>query len=204
MAFWSCYALDKDISLRSGQPPMLVSDYCDLDLRGVCTSPCQGLSAEALKSEDLSCYFPPNPTLCMIKERVFRLLYSPQAPGVSDSQLVLNMRHLDNELEQWRLSLPAELRPRLSVLADQPLMTPGTGSSHGKGRLDLQVEHLYVLIAIHAAVRRAGANIGESESLPDDLHSVIHSSVDITLEAGRSMLLFLKASMDILQEDAFQ
>ena len=204
MAFWSCYALDKDHSLRSGQPPMLAANFCELALPVVWTSLGQGLSVETLQPEDFNCYLSRNPALNMIKERVFHLLYSPQASGVSDSQLVLNMRHLDDELEQWRLSVPADLRPRLSVSADRPLVTPGTDNAHHKGWLDLQLEHLYILTAIHAAVRRAGANIGENESLPDDLHSVIHSSVDITLEAGRSVLLFLKASMDILQEDAFQ
>jgi len=204
MAFWWCYALDKDGSLRSGQPPILVGDYYDLTLPDVCTGSGGGPSATAVESEDFACCVSLDPSLSILKERIFHLLYTPRASEIHDRQLVLNMRHLDDELEQWRLSIPAEMRPRLSVSSAQPLVAPGTGCSREGERVKLQLEHLYILTAIHAAVRRAGATIGEGERLPDDLHSVIHSSVDITLEAGRSTLLCLEASMERLQEDAFQ
>ncbi|KAH7146092.1 hypothetical protein EDB81DRAFT_933890, partial [Dactylonectria macrodidyma] len=32
MLFWLCYIFDKDIALRTGQPPLLSDDYCDLTL----------------------------------------------------------------------------------------------------------------------------------------------------------------------------
>lgn len=193
-----------DVSLRSGQPPLLVGDYCDLTLPEICTSFSGGASAKILESQDFTCYLSRNPSLSLIKERISHLLYSPQASGISDSQLVLNIRYLDDELEQWRLSIPADTRPRLSVPLSRPPMPLGTGKSHVEAHINLQLEHLYMLTAIHAAVRRAGAALGKDETLPEDLHSVIHSSVDISLEAGRSTLLFLKVSMDILQEDVFQ
>ncbi|KAJ4132865.1 hypothetical protein NW754_015678 [Fusarium falciforme] len=30
MLFWLCYIFDKDIALRTGQPPLMSDDYCDL------------------------------------------------------------------------------------------------------------------------------------------------------------------------------
>ena len=30
--FWLCYVLDKDISLRTGRPPVIADQFCDLTL----------------------------------------------------------------------------------------------------------------------------------------------------------------------------
>lgn len=55
-----------------------------------------------------------------------------------------------------------------------------------------------MVIAIHGAIRRCGAGNPESEALPEDLHSVIHSSCDLYLEASRSTLTLLKSSVSVL------
>ncbi|SPO07034.1 uncharacterized protein DNG_09728 [Cephalotrichum gorgonifer] len=139
----------------------------------------------------------------MIKEKTCRLLYSPRALRISDSQLLLNIRQLDHELEQWRRSIPVSIRPRLTIRSDQPLPSPDISTSQIMQHIKLQLDYHYTLTVIHTAVRRCGPT-NEDESLPEDLHSVVHSSIDLSLEAGRSTLFFLRAAMDILEEEAFR
>lgn len=112
--FWLCYVLDKDISLRSGRPPLLTEDYCDLTL------PEWAGSMSNSAAEKLTRLLPNDPRLSMIKEKTCRLLYSPGAFRISDSQLLLNIRQLDNDLEQWRLAIPPVMRPRLAISSGRP------------------------------------------------------------------------------------
>ncbi|POR33856.1 Uncharacterized protein TPAR_05949, partial [Tolypocladium paradoxum] len=195
--FWLCYVLDKDISLRSGRPPLLTEDYCDLTL----PEWAEAMSNSA--AEELTRQLPNDPRLSMIKEKTCRLLYSPPAFRISDSQLLLNIRQLDDELEQWRLSIPPLIRPRLAIPSDRPLLPPDASISQSIQCINLQLDYHYALTTIHTAVRRCGTT-NECESLPEDLHSVVHSSIDLSLEAGRSTLLFLRAPIDILEEGAFR
>ncbi|EEY20274.1 C6 zinc finger domain-containing protein [Verticillium alfalfae VaMs.102] len=110
--FWLCYLADKDVSFRSGRPPLLTETYCDISLpKGLETS-------DSAENQDIH----------LMMESTFRLPSDP--------------------------------------------------------------------------LRRSGTAKGD-ESLPEDLHKVVHSSVDISLEAGRSTLIFLKASVDVLEEGAF-
>jgi hypothetical protein len=70
-------------------------------------------------------------------------------------------------------------------------------------RINLQLEYHYTLTVIHATVRRCGAALIEGEDMPGDLHRVAHSSSDLTLEAGRATIMFLRAPIDRLREEAF-
>lgn len=200
--FWVCFTLDKDIALRSNKPPLLIGEFCDLTLPGDCRSPNQSALADPFVAEDSVKHLSTDLRLSLIKERIFRLLYSPQSIATSDSSLLTNIRHLDDELEKWRQSISLDIRPRLFITADYALLPPRLSTPQSIRHINLQLDHHYTLIAIHAAVRRTGSGTTENEDLPDDLHGVIHSSVDITLEAGRSTLLFLKAAIEVLQEDA--
>ncbi|CAH0028094.1 unnamed protein product [Clonostachys rhizophaga] len=210
--FWICYIRDKDVSLRSGQPPSLAGDYCDLAL-----------------PEDYSCYYdhflrldngkdtqadqgctfdtvvPGDVRLSIIGEEAFRLLYSPTALKMNDAELLLRIRQLDDQLENWRLTVPSEFRPRLSIPPDRPFLPDRTKANFLPSvfRLQLQLDYHYTLTAIHTTVRRCGSEYSESESLPEDLHLVLHSSIDLLLEASRSTLILLKFAIDLLGEEAF-
>ena len=191
--FWVCYVLDKDIALRSGKPPLLVADYCDLAL------PVEDGQTDRAQYA----IYPDELRLSVIKEQIYRLLYSPGAFNIPDSQHLLRIRHLDDELESWRLSIPSDMRPMLTIPTKPSLVAPDTRLWRTLQRIDLQLEYHYTLTTIHATVRRCGAAIVEGEGLPDDLHKVVHSSIDLTLEAGRSTMTFLTAPLDELREEAF-
>ncbi|KAH6972881.1 hypothetical protein BKA56DRAFT_592967 [Ilyonectria sp. MPI-CAGE-AT-0026] len=211
MLFWLCYVLDKDISLRSGQPPLLTEDYCDLtppeDYLS-CYSCSPGSDDEDSRTSGdadgtFTSHFPGDPGLSYLKEKTCRLLYSPQAYRMTDSQLLLHIRQLEDELERWRISIPPEFRPKLSIPPNRSLLPVEMKTPQILRYINLQLEYHYLTTAIHTTVRRCGADRPEADDLPEDLHIVAHSSTDLTLEASRSTLLFLKAPISVLAEEAF-
>ena len=122
---------------------------------------------------------------------------------MDDTQILLHIRHLDIDLESWRSSIPVKYRPKLSVTPGGPLFDSEMNSLQRIRCLHLQLEYHYLVTAIHTAVRRCGAAYAEAPNLPDDLHSVFHSSSDLSLEASRSTLTLLKGHINLLEEEAF-
>ncbi|KAM0236642.1 hypothetical protein ACHAP5_009278 [Fusarium lateritium] len=122
MLFWLCYIFDKDVALRTGQPPLMSDDYCDLTLPEDYLS-CytylpeldDNLPPMAFDGGGLTPHLPGDPRLSHIKERTSRLLYSAQAAKKTPSQLLRDIRELDEELEAWRISIPPAFRPTLSI-----------------------------------------------------------------------------------------
>ncbi|KAF4996933.1 hypothetical protein FDECE_12256 [Fusarium decemcellulare] len=208
--FWLSYVFDKDISLRSGQPPLLIDDYCDLTLPENYTSRYDPLVSsdhdminDSITYEGLVPYLPGDIGLSRVKEKACLLLYSPKTFSLDDCQLLLNIRHLDNELENWRSSIPSEYRPRLTIQPGFPLFPPEMSMPQRMRHVKLQLEYHYLVTAIHTAVRRCGKAYAEVTDLPEDLHSVFHSSSDLSLEASRSTLVLLKSHLESLEDGGF-
>ena len=186
--FWLCYMRDKEISLRSGRPPLLTADYCDVSLPA-------GIGCMSNLSSD--------PHLSILKEKACRMLHSPQAFKLPDSHLLWNIRELDNGLEKWRVAVPAWMRPQLTTRSDQVPMAYQASEIQKMQLINLQLDYLYMLINIHTTVRRCGTN-QRDESMAEDLHSVVHSSIDLSLEAARSTLKFLMAGRSLLEGHAIR
>ncbi|KAF4458842.1 Nitrile-specifier 5 [Fusarium albosuccineum] len=208
--FWLSYVFDKDISLRSGQPPLLIEDYCDLTppdnytMRyNPLTTPGQDMGNDGTTYEGLVPYFQGDLGLGRVKEQACLLLYSPKAFNLDDCQLLLHIRHLDNELENWRSSIPSDYRPKLAIQPGCPLFPPEMNMPQRMRCAHLQLEYHYVMTAIHTAVRRCGKAYAKVTDLPDDLHSVFHSSSDLALEASRSTLSLLKNHLKESEDGTF-
>lgn len=197
--FWLCYIFDKDLSVRFGRPPLLPSNYCDLTLP-------EGLDKiydnQSHNDQEAFVHFPQDLQLTQIKENLCLFLCSLDNPNLADSTILFHLRQLDIDLESWRLRIPADFRPKLSVLTDQPFQ-PKMSRLQRRRYIHLQLEYNYMTIIIHTAVRRCGAAYAMTESLPDDLHSVYHSSSDLSLEASRTTLQIFKDQDMLLQQDAF-
>lgn len=204
--FWLCYDLDKNISLRSGQPPLLTREYCDLTPPANYWGYYDRLPEWTTNTarDGLPPRVPCDTQLCCLKEDIYRLLFSPQAFSITDGILLLRIRQLDNELESWRLSIPSEFRPQLSIPANHPLFAAKTNILHNLRCIHLQLEYHYLTTVIHTTVRRCRAGGTDASTLPEDLHNVVHSSYDLSLEASRSVLDFLRMSQDSLAEQEFR
>ncbi|EGU85028.1 hypothetical protein FOXB_04448 [Fusarium oxysporum f. sp. conglutinans Fo5176] len=204
--FWLCYIFDKDISMRSGRPPCITRDHCDLNLPddwartydGPPGTPQSGIFSQG----DTIC-FPQDLHLSQLKERLCLFICSLENSNLSDGTILCQVRQLDVDLESWRSNIPVDYRPKLSVLPDQPLFNPQLSFLQRTRCIHLQLEYNYLTTVIHTAVRRCGAVYAVHDNLPDDLHSVYHSSSDISLEASRTTLQIFKSHTDILQENVF-
>ncbi|RTE78960.1 hypothetical protein BHE90_006575 [Fusarium euwallaceae] len=180
--FWMCYCYDKDISLRTDEPPLLTSDHCDVT-----------------ESEEFSNQSR-DTNLAKIKENAIRLLCSPRAFKYTESELLAHVRQVDDELEEWRLSVEPPYRPRLSILSDSSFSLPSAMSLENRTYfINLQLDYLFTIINIHTLVRKCG---DLEENLPDDLHSVVHSSADLSIEASRSIFRILDTVVEFWKEDS--
>ncbi|KAK1722637.1 fungal-specific transcription factor [Colletotrichum acutatum] len=208
--FWVCYMSDKDSSLRTGQPPLLADIYCDVTIPENYLSSytyLRGLDEhlhppDASGDADLTPHFSGDAQLGFLKEKVYRLLYSVQALSDKDNRLLISIRELDDEIECWRLSVPVDFRPALSVSLNTLLITPETKLPHLRRYFHLLLEYWYLMIYVHTTVRRYDAHtiIGDGGQ---DLHRVIHSSYDLSMEAGRSTLRCLRVCMNTFSNEGF-
>ncbi|KAF5645106.1 hypothetical protein F52700_2306 [Fusarium sp. NRRL 52700] len=188
--FWICYCYDKDMSLRTDKPPLLTSDHCDIS-----------------DAEDQTLWYhslPRDTNLARIKENASNILCSPRAFKYTEGELLAHVRQLDDELEEWRLSVNASYRPRLSISSDLVFGLPASLSERDRMKertyfINLQLDYLFTIINIHTLVRKCG---DLEENLPDDLHSVVHSSADLSIEASRSIFRILDQIVELWEEDA--
>lgn len=108
--FWVLYMLDKDTALRSGRPPCINDDDCNVEFPE--ENPMDGVATIPLMKEPGSL----NLFRCMaqfsvIESKCYMQLYSTKASKQSDGELLNNIGQLDHELEKWKDSIPAEFRP---------------------------------------------------------------------------------------------
>ncbi|KID81721.1 Transcription factor, fungi [Metarhizium guizhouense ARSEF 977] len=195
--FWTCYIADKDMSLITGQPPLLSDEY--MDLRDAeCSSPAQELD-EAIDSSvacKLLAFATGDRRLGLLKTKVFRVLYSPTALHITDSELLTRIRQLDDELENWRVNTCPLLRPKLGIARNS--------SAYGSvqtslSAVHLQLEYNYLLTMVHSVVRRFGVAHDPDAGLPEDIHRVMHSSIDLALGAARNTIHAISEPVSVLK-----
>ncbi|KAK9438164.1 N-terminal fungal transcription regulatory domain-containing protein [Metarhizium brunneum] len=195
--FWTCYIADKDMSLITGQPPLLSDEYMDLG-DSECSSPSQELD-EAIDSSvacKLLAFATGDRRLGLLKAKVFRVLYSPTALHITDSELLTRIRQLDDELENWRVNTCPLLRPKLGIARN----SSGYGSAQTCLRAaHLQLEYNYLLTMVHSVVRRFGVAHDPDAGLPEDIHRVMHSSIDLALGAARNTIHAISEPVSVLE-----
>ena len=180
--FWLCYCFDKDVSLRTESPPLLTSEFCDVTGPGECPNQTRNIE------------------LAKVRENAVRLLCSPRAFKYTEGELLSYVRQLDDELEEWRLSVGPRYRPRLSIPSGSSVgASPALEAEERTHIIKLQLDYLSTMINIHTLVRKCG---DYEISLPDDLHSVVESSADLSIEASRSIYRFLGTAVGFWKEDS--
>jgi hypothetical protein len=125
MLFWVCYIIDKDISLFTGNPPILAEFSSDMTLPNTYYdyyTYLPSMTFSSASNEDspqhTSPYLPGDPLLSHLKEKAYRQLLSARTMQDNDNQLLLNIRQLDDEIKYWRVSIPIEFCPALFVSKD--------------------------------------------------------------------------------------
>ncbi|KAJ5604582.1 hypothetical protein N7510_009736 [Penicillium lagena] len=208
MLFWLCYMFDKDISLRTGNPPLLTDVYCDLtppdnylDYYTYLPGLDEFFEANDKTNGHPAPHLPGDLHLSRLKEKVCRLLFSARALKDNDNQLLLSIRQLDDEMERWRLSIPVSFRPALFVSQNTSANISDENLPHTIRRMSLQLDYHHLMTVIHTTVRKCTAEASDGIR---DLHDVVHSSFDLSLVASRSTLCCLRFLVSTIAEEAFR
>ncbi|EHK48681.1 hypothetical protein TRIATDRAFT_214873 [Trichoderma atroviride IMI 206040] len=198
LLFWLCYLFDKDIALRSGQPPIMSDEFCDLTLPKDYLK--NRFANDLTIPQNIRKPFLPNDLrLSILKSKAVRALYSVGSLRKSDAELLHTIRELDEELENWRMSIPAEYAPSLSIRKDVKLakdISQLTSMLH----IELHLDYHYLLNIIHCASGRCVADWNESGQ---EMIFGLESSLDISVEASRSTLIYLSEAAPRLAGEAF-
>ncbi|KAJ2975517.1 hypothetical protein NQ176_g5478 [Zarea fungicola] len=198
LLFWMCYYFDKSISLRTGHPPAIDDDFCDLTLPEGYNESRWGIRSCDPNDDTQDVFFPGDMELTIVKSRVIRSLYGNRAWERSDAELLRTIRELDAELENWRSSIPREFAPALSVRKDITLASD-LSRCMSMLHVELHMEYHHILNVIHGA-----SGLGTTaNTTPGSLMPGIQSSIDLSVEASRSTLVYLTASADRVASEAF-
>ncbi|KAL5048373.1 hypothetical protein BDW71DRAFT_196042 [Aspergillus fruticulosus] len=199
--FWLCYALDKDLALRTGQSHVLKDDDCVLGIPPAYSEHLHSCldHSPGTDSDIRGPIFPVDIRLSMIKSRAFTALYSHNGLRKSDAEPIRPIRELDEELECWRTYLPPHLRPQLSF-------TPRHDKPKNTLLILTHMNYYSCVNLTHLASSRCNAWRSPS---PDGgaLIQGLQSSLTVSVEASRSFFLFLRDSelrgrdADILESD---
>ncbi|PWY83666.1 Zn(II)2Cys6 transcription factor [Aspergillus sclerotioniger CBS 115572] len=195
--FWLCYTIEKDVSLRTGQPQAFSDDNCDLTIPpnyGVnlftCPLDYQHVPPGEMPEDPV---YPVDIRLSIIKSRAYSALYSFKGLKKTDAEILKEIRELDDELEKWRLSVPLQWRPTLSFSQETP---DPNANMHS---VILRLNYHLCMTIIHQASGRCRSWSKEQGGI---MHGV-NSSLALSVEASRSTLLYLQASEHVLIDGIF-
>ncbi|XWW97008.1 hypothetical protein V2A60_004988 [Cordyceps javanica] len=198
LLFWMSYYFDKDISLRSGHPPSIDDEFCDLTLPEGYKEARWVSRRRDPTSNTQDPFFPGDMELTMVKSKVARSLYGNKAWEKSEAELIRTIRELDADLEHWRSSIPRDFAPQLSVRKDLSIASD-LSQCMTMFHLELHLEYHHVLMVIHGASGlSAAAHAPTGTILPG-----VQSSLELSVEASRSTLVYLMASANRVASEAF-
>ncbi|KAL2812217.1 fungal-specific transcription factor domain-containing protein [Aspergillus granulosus] len=183
--FWACYAMDKEMSIRSSQPPLINDSDCDLDLPpNYIHSTSTHQFIDRPLSGDILLY-PSDLRMSLLKSKIYTHLLSPAAKILPEHRKLESIRYLDHELAELKLSFPIHFQPD-PVAYLRPDYKVHDFSLRG---MNIHLEYYYCLRVIHEAsivssmtYPGAGPETGRAEPLA--------SSVELYYHAVRSTLLY--------------
>ncbi|EXL80470.1 hypothetical protein FOPG_06096 [Fusarium oxysporum f. sp. conglutinans race 2 54008] len=197
--FWVCYCIDKDLSHRTGQPPTINDDHCDLTLppNYVQMQSSNILSSGPCSSRNSSTVplYPWDIRLSVMKSKIYNDLHSISASRLSETEILRKIRHLDKELEAWRVTLPPDHRPTLSFLEQTPV-----DAQTNTQAIMLRLSYHHCIILIHQARCRIFQSDQPIDNLIDDGHRI---NFQILVDASRSILIYLEKALPVLAHECF-
>ncbi|CEN60033.1 hypothetical protein ASPCAL02474 [Aspergillus calidoustus] len=194
--FWLCYSWDKDLCLRTGQPPSILDCSCDLSLpSNYAQMQDTNIQQPAIPIDDRTVpLYPFDLRLSMIKSEVYQSLYSASARRKSDTEILSTIRNLDQVLEQWRVSLHPDFRPTLWFTQE---MRVNANLNTQAAMLRLAYHHCFTII--HQASERCTLSGYGHESQFEG----ISSSISLTIHASWSTLSYLQVAIPALKAHVF-
>jgi hypothetical protein len=182
--FWACYGMDKEMSIRSSQPPLIIDAECDLDLPpNYIHSASVHQFVDQPWTEDVLLY-PSDLRFSLLKSKLYTHLFSPAAQNLPEPRRLETIRQLDHELAELKASFPAHFQPDPTAYLN-PDYKAHDISLRG---MNIHLEYYYCLRMIHeASIVSSMAYPGTPRTQPQALAS----SVELYYHAVRSTLLYL-------------
>ena len=153
--FWIAYLLDKDISLRTGQPPAQDEDDMDVKIPSYNT-PHLPLDGSDIDSID---FFNSRIGLAIIQGQVYKRLYSVKAMRQSESEQFLAVHELNAMLSTWRSSVPIDFDEETLTTLQAPICP---SVLH---KIILRFNYVNCLIIIHRPFPRDNGSSAPSDEL---------------------------------------
>ena len=194
--FWLCYSIDKEMSLRKCQAPLIHDADCILDL------PASYKSAPSLQpfftdqqQSPRQVLFPSDLRLSLFKSKVYQQLYSRPSLQASVTTRLRVIRELDHELHELKAQFPASYQPE-TVFETGTSLGLSDASARGLNirAVTVHLEYYHCLTKIHGA-SLVGHDVTEESSAP--------SSLDLCYQAARSTLLYLSRMPFLINEETF-
>ncbi|KAK0626710.1 fungal-specific transcription factor domain-containing protein [Immersiella caudata] len=114
--FWIAYMLDKDLCLRSGRPPAQDDDDMNVELPSA--DPPDNIGNIPLADgKGKMNLFRVMCEIATIESKVYKRLYSTKATKQSPGEILNVIGELDQELDEWKDSLPIDFRPEHEIKA---------------------------------------------------------------------------------------
>ncbi|KAL5363818.1 C6 zinc finger domain protein [Aspergillus floccosus] len=195
--FWLCYSFDKDICLRTGQPPCMNETHCDLTLPSDYVQ-LQDINLQQSMpqiDEHTPPLFPWDLRLSILKSRVYQDLYSVNSLHQSVPELLSRIRSLDEALDQWRLSLPAEFRPTLYFPPETPI-----SAKVNTQMVMLRLAYYHCVTTVHQASTKCQISGTDFTGLVPE---GITSSARLSVTASCSTLSYLYKVLPVVKGECF-
>lgn len=191
--FWVCYAIDKEMSLRRCQPPIINDADCDLDLPATYVSikSDHQFFHSPLSLQEL--LYPTDLRLAVLKSKIYRLLYSSSSLRLPESTRLHLIRQLDEELSELKSQFPAVCQPDIYAKGDVPDSLLHDLSLRG---VNTHLEYYHCLSKIHGACISGSGSAMRNLSPPS-------SSIELCYQACRSTLLYICRIHHLVMKETF-
>lgn len=178
------FLIDEEISLRIGEPLLLLANTLCTDSLDFSSQ----LSSTRAQPPSADYAF----NLCWIVRKVHPELYAPSSPDKSATDTQRTIRTLNDELENWRLSVPREFRPSI-----QSSNLP-RNSLTDFNALILNMKFHYCLGYIHQVASRCRDWSGETNTT-----GALRSSLELSAQASICSLELSRAAQLTLDREKF-
>ncbi|KAE8159680.1 hypothetical protein BDV40DRAFT_272501 [Aspergillus tamarii] len=190
--YWNSFMLDKELAFRTGTPVLMLAKSLIPASLDATESPFDYLS-RLLPTRDPQNHCTESSIshlkLSLVMSRVYSELYEPHSLKKSDTEILRTIRALDDELEEWRRSIPKTCRPTLHI-SDLP-----TQSTTDVELLLINLRYHHSVGCIHQAVSRCQPCRPMTEAL--------RSSLNLSVRASVSSLEILRATRFTLSRELF-
>ncbi|EWC44067.1 hypothetical protein DRE_01419 [Drechslerella stenobrocha 248] len=187
--FWIAYVIDKDIALRSGRPSIINDDDMNIELPEEESFDGLGM-IELAGGRGKVNLFRRTCRFAQIQSRVYMQLYSAKAAKQSDGELLNTIGDLDRELEEWRDSIPLDVRPEHAISNAYELHMLSLVLMHFQYFNCLATIHRMSIA--HSYWTNRLAQYAVSGLSPRPLNPRVFSSAALSVSAARSSIHLLK------------